>query len=98
MKTYSMLFNGFVKLKDWADAFSIFEDITKDGLKADVILYNNIVKAFCGMDNMDHDICIVKQVHRERHRPTTRMFLPIIHGFTRTGALTEALQKTFPPD
>ena len=47
MKTYSMLINGFLKLKDWANAFSVFEDFTKDGLKPDVVLYNNIITALC---------------------------------------------------
>lgn len=92
LKTYSMLISGFMKLKDWANAFSIFEDITKLGLKPDVILYNNIVKAFCGMGNMDRALGIVKQMQKERHRPTTRTFLPIIHGFARAGETRRALE------
>ncbi|CAA3016474.1 pentatricopeptide repeat-containing At5g04810, chloroplastic [Olea europaea subsp. europaea] len=46
MKRYSMLINGFVQLKDFANAFSIFEDVIRDGLKPDVVLYNNIIRAF----------------------------------------------------
>ena len=56
MKTYSMLINGYLKLKDWANAFTTFEDLVEDGLKPNVVLYNNIIRAFCGMGNMDRAI------------------------------------------
>lgn len=92
MKTYSMLINGFIQLKDWANAFAVFEDVVKDGLKPDVVLYNNIIRAFCGMGNMDRAISIVKEMQKERHRPTSRTFMPIIHGFSRSGEMRRALE------
>jgi pentatricopeptide repeat protein len=61
-------------------------------LKPDLILYNNIVTAFCGMGNMDRAICIVKQMQRERHRATTRTYLPIILGYARAGETRRALE------
>lgn len=91
MKTYSMLINGFLKLKDWANAFAIFEDLIRDGIKPDVVLYNNIITAFCGMGKMDRAICTVKEMQKQRHRPTTRTFMPIIHGFARKGEMRKAL-------
>lgn len=92
MKTYSMLINGFLKLKDWANAFAIFEDLVEDGLKPDVVLYNNVISAFCGMGNMDRALHTVKEMQKERHRPTTRTFMPIIHGFARAGEMRKALE------
>lgn len=92
MKTYSMLINGFLKLKDWTNAFSVVEDLVKDGFKPDVVLYNNIITAFCGMGNMDRAIRTVKEMQRERHRPTSRTFMPIIHGFARAGEMRRALE------
>lgn len=91
MKTYSMLINGFLKLKDWANAFAIFEDLIKNGIKPDVVLYNNIITAFCGMGKMDRAVCTVKEMQKQRHRPTTRTFMPIIHGFARKGEMRKAL-------
>ncbi|KAL0299126.1 UNVERIFIED_CONTAM: Pentatricopeptide repeat-containing protein, chloroplastic [Sesamum radiatum] len=91
MKTYSMLMNGFINLKDWANAFSIFEDVIRDGLKPDVILYNNIIRAFCGMGNMGRAIRTVEEMKKERHRPTSRTFMPIIHSFARAGEMRRAL-------
>lgn len=91
MKTYSMLINGFINLKDWANAFSIFEDVIGDGLKPDVILYNNIIRAFCGMGNMERAIHTVEEMKKERHRPTTRTFMPIIHSFAKAGDMRGAL-------
>lgn len=91
-KTYSMLINGFLKLKDWSNAFAIFEDLIRDGLKPDVVLYNNIISAFCGMGNMDRAVNTVKEMRRARHRPTTRTFMPIIHGFARAGEMKRALE------
>lgn len=92
MKTYSMMINGFLKLKDWANAFAVFEDVLNNGLKPDVVLYNNIIRAFCGMGNMERAVCTVKQMQRERHRPTSRTFMPIIHGFARSGEMRRALE------
>jgi len=41
---------------------------------------------------MDRAIRMVKQMQKERHRPTTRTFLPIIHGFARAGEMSRALE------
>ena len=41
---------------------------------------------------MDRAICMVKQMQKERYRPTTRTFLPIIHGFARAGEMRRALE------
>ncbi|KAK2971282.1 hypothetical protein RJ640_001308 [Escallonia rubra] len=92
LKTYSMLINGFIKLKDWGNAFLVFEDVLGDGLKPDVVLYNNIIRAFCGMGNMERAISTVDEMQRHRHKPTTRTFMPIIHGFARTGEMRRALE------
>lgn len=92
MKTYSMLINGFLKLKDWANVFAVMEDLVKDGLKPDVVLYNNIITAFCGMGNMDRAVRTIKEMQRGRHRPTSRTFMPIIHGFARAGEMRRALE------
>ncbi|BBG96857.1 pentatricopeptide repeat-containing protein, partial [Prunus dulcis] len=92
VKTYSMLINGFLKLKDWANAFAVVEDLVKDGLKPDIVLYNNIITAFCGMGNMNRAVRTVKEMQRERHRPTSRTFMPIIHGFARAGEMRRALE------
>ncbi|KAK6135930.1 hypothetical protein DH2020_030313 [Rehmannia glutinosa] len=91
LKTCSMLINGFINLKDWANAFSIFEDVIRDGLKPDVILYNNIIRAFCGMGNVERAIRTVEEMKKERHRPTSRTFMPIIHCFARAGEMRRAL-------
>ncbi|KAL1546090.1 hypothetical protein AAHA92_22741 [Salvia divinorum] len=64
MKTCSMLINGFIYLKDWANAFSIFEDVIGDGLEPDVILYNNIIRAFCGIEHMERAILTVEEMKR----------------------------------
>lgn len=91
-KTYSMLINGFVKLKDWANAFAIFEDVIRDGLKPDVVLYNNIIRAFCGMGNMERAISTIKQMQKERCTPTSQSFMPIIHAFAKAGDVRRALE------
>ncbi|KAH0907923.1 hypothetical protein HID58_039750 [Brassica napus] len=92
LKTYSMMINGFVKLKDWANAFAVFEDMVNDGMKPDVILYNNIIAAFCGMGNMERAVQTVKEMQKLRHRPTTRTFMPIIHGYAKSGDMRKSLE------
>ncbi|KAK2999810.1 hypothetical protein RJ639_024260 [Escallonia herrerae] len=92
LKIYSMLINGFIKLKDWGNAFLVFEDVLGDGLKPDVVLYNNIIRAFCGMGNMERAVSTIDEMQRHRHRPTTRTYIPIIHGFARTGEMKRALE------
>lgn len=60
MKIYLMLFNGFVRLKDWVNVFVIFEDVIRDGLRLDIVFYNNIIRVFFGMGNMDRVIRMVE--------------------------------------
>ena len=43
------------------------------------------------MGNMDRAVRMVEQMKKERHKPTTRTFMPIIHGFARAGEMKRAL-------
>lgn len=87
-----MLINGFIRLNDFANAFGIFEEMLKLGLKPDVVLYNNIVCAFSKMGNTDRAIQIVHEMQKGKHRPSTRTFLPIIDAFAAAGEMKRALE------
>lgn len=91
-KTYSMLINGFIQLKDYVNAFSIFEQMLQSGLKPDVVLYNNIISAFSKMGNTDRAIQVVHEMQKGKHRPSTRTFLPIIDAFAAVGDMRRAME------
>lgn len=91
-KTYSMLINGFTQLKDYANAFNVFEEMTKSGLVPDQVIYNNIIEAFCKMRNMDRALRIVDKMRRERLQTSSRTFRPIIEGFALAGDMKRGIE------
>lgn len=87
-----MLINGFIQLNDYANAFSIFEEMLKAGLKPDAVLYNIIINAFCKMGNIDRARQIVDKMQKEKHRPSSRTFRPIIYGYATAGDMKRAFE------